>query len=217
MSDVEQKNGLERRQLVMLVALGAVLLVLVYLVFLKGGGDPESAPVQSAPPIAQAEPGEDPFDPESGDAGDAGAQPVETYEVFASRDPFEPVIKNGSAAAGADAPSDDPGAQETDEEPQDPTDDPGNEPDEPDEPTDEPAGPKANEESFQGHTVTLIDTYRKGGKDKAQVQIDSTSYTVDVGEVFAENFQLVSVSGQCATMLYGDDQFTLCEGEEILK
>ena len=42
-------------------------------------------------------------------------------------------------------------------------------------------------------------------------------HTVAEGEVFAENFKFLSVSGECATMLFGDDQFTLCEGEEILK
>jgi hypothetical protein len=47
--------------------------------------------------------------------------------------------------------------------------------------------------------------------------VDGTVYTVDEGEQFAESFQLLSINGECATMLYGDDQFTLCEGEEILK
>jgi hypothetical protein len=42
-------------------------------------------------------------------------------------------------------------------------------------------------------------------------------YTAQEGETFADSFQLVSASGRCATMLFGDDQFTLCEGEEILK
>jgi hypothetical protein len=63
----------------------------------------------------------------------------------------------------------------------------------------------------------VVDVYNEGGNARAQVQVDGTVYTVDEGERFADNFQLMSTSGQCATMLYGDDEFTLCEGEEILK
>jgi hypothetical protein len=47
--------------------------------------------------------------------------------------------------------------------------------------------------------------------------VDGTVYTVEEGERFATSFELLSLNGDCATMLYGDDQFTLCEGEEILK
>ncbi len=50
-----------------------------------------------------------------------------------------------------------------------------------------------------------------------RVQVDGTVYTVGEGDRFAENFEVLSISGQCASLLYGDDQFSLCEGEEILK
>ena len=70
-------------------------------------------------------------------------------------------------------------------------------------------------ESVGGHRVRVVDVFPNGRR--AQIQVDGTVYTVDEGEVFAENFQLVSASGECATMLFGDDEFTLCEGEEILK
>lgn len=52
---------------------------------------------------------------------------------------------------------------------------------------------------------------------KAQVKVGSTVYTVVQDEVFADNFKLVSISGSCATLLHGDDKFTLCEGEEVIK
>jgi hypothetical protein len=52
---------------------------------------------------------------------------------------------------------------------------------------------------------------------RASIQVDATVYNVREGEDFAGRFRLLSVSGNCATMLFGDDQFTLCEGEEILK
>ena len=59
--------------------------------------------------------------------------------------------------------------------------------------------------------------YAEYGRERAEVQVDDTVYTVDVGEEFAESFKLLSTSGRCASLLFGDDQFSLCEGQEILK
>jgi hypothetical protein len=56
-----------------------------------------------------------------------------------------------------------------------------------------------------------------GGEERAQIQVDDTVYRASEGEVFADSFKLVSIDNACATMLFGDDQFTLCKGEEILK
>jgi hypothetical protein len=67
--------------------------------------------------------------------------------------------------------------------------------------------------SSDGYRVKVVDVFRNG----AQVEVEGTVYTLDEGERFASKFQLVSSSGECATMLFGDDEFTLCEGEEILK
>lgn len=68
-----------------------------------------------------------------------------------------------------------------------------------------------------GQRVALLDIFTDAGVTKAQVRVGSTVFTVTVGEVFAENFKLVSVSGNCGTFLHGDDKFTLCEGEEVIK
>jgi hypothetical protein len=65
--------------------------------------------------------------------------------------------------------------------------------------------------------VKLVDVFTQNDRQRAQIQVDGTVYTVDPGETFAESFQLVSISGDCASILFGDDQFTICEGEEILK
>ncbi len=65
--------------------------------------------------------------------------------------------------------------------------------------------------------MRVVDVYRAKQGPTSQVEVDSTVYTASEGERFADNFELVNASGQCATMLFGDDQFTLCEGEEILK
>jgi hypothetical protein len=65
--------------------------------------------------------------------------------------------------------------------------------------------------------VQLLDVFDDAGTTKAQVRVGSTVYTVAPGQVFATNFKLVSISGNCATLLHGDDKFTLCEGEEVIK
>jgi hypothetical protein len=46
-----------------------------------------------------------------------------------------------------------------------------------------------------------------------QVEVDGEIHTVAEGETFAENFRLVTVDGTCARFLFGDESFTLCEGE----
>ncbi len=60
-----------------------------------------------------------------------------------------------------------------------------------------------------GHDVSLLDIF--AGGTKAQVEVDGTVYTVSEGDTFAGgDFQLVSISGDCARFLFGDEAFTLC-------
>ena len=63
----------------------------------------------------------------------------------------------------------------------------------------------------------VVDVFTRNGKRQAQVRVDATVYTVSPGERFAGNFKLLSISGSCGSFLFGDDEFTLCEGQEILK
>ena len=98
---------------------------------------------------------------------------VETFEVFASRDPFAPLVGDKDGDAG--------GVVDEDAE-----------------------------------VVRLVDA-ADDGVAGAQVDVNGTVHTIAEGETFAENFKLLSVSGDCASILYGDDQFTICEGEEIFK
>lgn len=69
----------------------------------------------------------------------------------------------------------------------------------------------------EGRVVTLIDVYTSDGEAVAVVQVDSTLYEVRRGDDFAGNFRVVSIDPPCATLLYGDDAFTLCEGQRTLK
>jgi hypothetical protein len=108
---------------------------------------------------------------------------IETSEVFASRDPFLPVVEP--------PPGDGEG-------------------------TTTPEGFAGGESRpLGGHRVRLVGVAE--GTRGAQIQVNGTLHGVSEGEDFAASFRLLSISGDCATMLFGDDQFTLCEGEEILK
>lgn len=65
-----------------------------------------------------------------------------------------------------------------------------------------------------GKVVSIISV---GTDGEVVVTVDGIDYTPEVGGIFAESFQLVSVDGNCTALLYGDDQFSLCQGQQITK
>jgi hypothetical protein len=62
-----------------------------------------------------------------------------------------------------------------------------------------------------GHQVTLLDV-SSTGVEQATVEVDSTVYHPSAGDTFGPNhqYELQSVSGNCATFLFGDQSFTRC-------
>jgi len=50
-----------------------------------------------------------------------------------------------------------------------------------------------------------------GSGEKLDVQVDGKVYTVQPGATFDDNFMLVKIDGKCATFLFGDQSFELCE------
>jgi hypothetical protein len=197
-------GGLGRRQLGLIAGIVLVLLFLVWFLFLRGGGEPqvEEAAPAPAPEAAPETPQPSPSEPDRAGGGGGG---VETFEVFAARDPFDPLISAGSGTTTGGATTGGTqigGATNTGGGTTGQSD---------------PNGGTAGASSVGGHRVKVVDVYRAQGGPRAQVAVDGTVYTADEGERFADSFQLLSAAGECATMLFGDDQFTLCEGEEILK
>jgi hypothetical protein len=192
----EETAASTNRTRLLLIAGGAVLLLLlVWFFFLRSSGEEEPLDVTVPPPAAT--PIESPTPSPTND------EPLETFDVFAAKDPFEPAISGGGGTEGGESGGEDAGGEDTGD-----TGDTG------DEGTTPSGGDAGGGEAIGGHRVRVVDVVRNG---RAQIQVDGTVYTVDEGETFADNFQLVSASGDCATMLFGDDEFTLCEGEEILK
>jgi hypothetical protein len=59
-----------------------------------------------------------------------------------------------------------------------------------------------------GHNVKLIGV---AGGEKLDVAVDGKVYTVQPGATFDDNFKLVKIDGKCATFLFGDQSFELCE------
>ncbi len=75
-----------------------------------------------------------------------------------------------------------------------------------------PTQPSGATETIGGHQVTLIDTFTTNGVEQATVSVDGTVYRPSAGETFgpSKEYKLQSVSGNCATFLFGDQSFTLC-------
>jgi hypothetical protein len=65
--------------------------------------------------------------------------------------------------------------------------------------------------------VTLVKVYSKNGKTFAQTRIGSTLYAPSAGQTFAGTFQLLSINGNAATYVQGDEQFSLSVGQVVLK
>ncbi|MGH2764527.1 MAG: hypothetical protein ACRDKA_01225 [Actinomycetota bacterium] len=181
---------MNRRERILLIVLGVIAVGAAgfFLVTSLGGEEEQAAPtpVASAPPIP-ATPGTE--------AGEAPAEPPRVFRFFGGRDPFVPLIV---AEAGAGGVGTAPAETEDGEAAVEPA----------------PEGAEQDQAPGQsvtmgGKTVTLIDVI---DENTVQVEVDGRTFTVDEGEEFAQNFEVASVSGNCARFLFGDESFTLCEG-----
>jgi len=209
--DAGMRRDLNGAQLAAVV--GGLLLVLFVLWFLLlRGGEPEPATPAPASLTNTTTTPEAAATPEPQEPNES---PVETFEVFAPKDPFKPLVETGGAGGaagptGTASPTTTGGTTATGGTTTTTTFE-GNGG------GGGGGGSSRGAKSIEGHSVKLIDVFETKRGRRAQVQVDGTVYTVDEDETFAETFKLLSASGECASMLYGDDQFSICEGEEILK
>lgn len=74
--------------------------------------------------------------------------------------------------------------------------------------------PESQNKSDDGTSVKIVDVAEDATVD---VDIDGRIFHVTKGDRFARNFRLLFTNHKCVSMLFGDDQFSICEGEEALK
>lgn len=208
--DVDARRGVTGAQVALIIGALLLLVILLWFLFLRGGGaEPEILPPATAP---TAEPV-----PEETTEPSRPKDPLETFEVFAPKDPFRPLIADAGATGATTAGGTTAGVAPSPAAPGAGAPSGGSDISGDGTGTSGGGGGGGSSDSVGGHRVRLIDTFRRNGEPAARVQVDGTVYTVQEGDRFAENFKLLSVSGDCASMLFGDDEFSLCEGEEILK
>jgi hypothetical protein len=178
----------DRRAMIILGVLAAAAAAFFFLT--RGGGEPpeEAAPPTTAPPPVVT-PSPTP----------TGRPPRFTF--FSGRDPFLPLVvaptEGGAPTGETPAPGASPGAPVV-------------------EPSPGAEGEVTPEGSttIGGHTVRVIDIFQQGGEQMVQVEVDGETFTVIEGEEFSDNFRVESIQGTCASFLFGDEPFTLCEGGE---
>jgi hypothetical protein len=179
----------DRRALTILGVLAAAAAGFFFLT--RGGEEP---PEEAAPPTMAPPPTVTPS------PSPTGRPPRFTF--FSGRDPFLPLVV-APEAAGEAPPGEAPAPGESPVPPvvEAP---PGAE---------EGAAPEGVT-TIGGHSVTVIDVFTQDGQQMVQVEVDGQTFTVSEGEEFSDNFRVESIQGTCASFLFGDEPFTLCEGGE---
>jgi hypothetical protein len=196
--------AMSARERNLLILLGVIAVAALAWFLLFGGGGDEAdngaAPTPVTPPSPP--PAAEPLPP------DPGRRPPRTFAFFGGRDPFVPLVvaEEGAGGTGTAAAPTEPTDGET------PTD--GFEPTDGDQDGDgDGDGGGGGPVAMGGREVVLIDVFTRGGEQVVQVSVDGDTFVVGEGERFAGNFEVTSIEGTCATFLFGDESFTLCEGE----
>jgi len=172
------------------IVAGVLVVGLLLFNILGGGGGPETANVprttRTPSPTATATP-------------TATSTPTPVAQ-FGGRDPFSTPPEFLVAGSTSSSSASSPGSS---------TSSPGGSTSSGPPPTQPGGGSSSN---LGGHTVVLLDAFTRGGVGHAQVEIDGVVYTVAVNEPFGpgKRFELRSVSGNCATFVFGSEGFTLC-------
>jgi hypothetical protein len=213
------KNGNKK----LFIVLGVVVVLFLALRVLPGmlfGGDDGGAEVGEVT-LPPATPGA-PVSP-------ATDEPVETVATFSSKNPFVPLVSLGGGGGGGDltaTPTPDvavvepiqplpdfviePGADDGD----------GGVTSEPGSGSGDGAAPPTTAPPRQPDRVAMLELYSApDGASAARVRVNDDIHEVRVGQDFAGRYRLTSVDmgTRCAQLLFGDERFTLCEGDETLK
>ncbi|HUU61434.1 MAG TPA: hypothetical protein VMX37_03515, partial [Acidimicrobiia bacterium] len=68
-----------------------------------------------------------------------------------------------------------------------------------------------------GTRVTLLEIREEGGVREAVLTVDGVTFTVAVGETFADDFKVISLGTSSGVFMYRDSVFTLAVGQSIIK
>src|SRR5664280_1095077 len=184
------KPAADRRRLALIVAAAGALALLLALgakMFLFSGGD---TPKVAAAPVPKPKPAASaPVVPKPAVVIPAPETVPSTFSDVVGRDPFTALYVAPAAASGTSTGTPATGTS--------------------------PTGPAAT--TSAGKRVSLVHAFTKDGVQYAQTKVDATVFTPAVDDTFATTFKLVSVKSTCASYLNGDESFSLCEGQEVLK
>jgi hypothetical protein len=215
---VNEAPGTDNKRVkLMLIAAGVLVFAafVVPRVFLGGGDDADDFDFGApATPAGQRPP--------------AVVQPDDDVPVvvnaFSSRNPFTPLV--AGAATGGGTPTPDPDAAPPIDPPPvvdnppmvvpDPIvwNPPPSEPPPASPPPSSPPPPPAEPSETR---FALLEVFQDGsGQVLARVRLNDVVHEVPVGHDFGDRYRLVSadLGSRCASFLYGDARFELCEGEE---
>jgi hypothetical protein len=196
----------DRRALIIFGTVAVAALVAYFLLLKPGGGGGEQPAAAGGPSVTKTSPAPAPS------AGKTHRTPRRSrppaLPPVGGHDPFSPLVNASAGGGTSPAPSGgstSPAPTGTGTSSPPPVSPPGN-------PGSTPSGGTATR--VGGHTVILIDVFSRGGEQRAQVSVDGDVSVVSEGQTFHGNFQLVSISGDCARMLFGDQSFILCENPQ---
>jgi hypothetical protein len=197
----EASGGPDRRKLALVAGAGALAVaVLGYFVVVPMlSGSSDESPVASVVHRTVTTKAKTPAKPA---VAKALPQPASYADVSARQDPFKPLVAEpvvapvAPAVPGAVPPATTTGTGTTSGS------------------TTSAGGSSA---SVGGQRVALVHVFTKDGKQYAQTKVGDTVYTPAVGGVFGGSYKLLATSGTTATYLFGDEQFSLSEGQEVLK
>lgn len=207
-----------RNRLPLLVGAGLGLGLLLFLLTkLLGGGDDTVEAISQPTAVTTATTAAPP--------APAEAAPVETFEVFNTKNPFlalrtKAVASTAAPAAAAAAPAPAPAAAiPVAVKPAVPAAAGATAPAPASVSTATGATGGQATAPVQSTRVALLDVFAEGDRIVANVRVNDTVSKVAAGDTFGTNFKVVSLdsAARCGRFLFGDDQFRLCRGEELLK
>jgi hypothetical protein len=208
-----QPGGRNRRMLLLAGIAAALVLAIVVLPGLLFGGGGGGSEDFDFPPVA--------VDSTTTTTPVDGDAPAETFESFSDKNPFTPLV---DVSAGETPPPDDATGSTSTIPPEDviveesppPTLPPEGDTGETTTTQPGPPPPPAR----QPDRVSLLEVFTdQSGTVVASVRVNDVTYQVGEGDEFATSYRVLDldIGTRCAQLLFGDDRFSLCEGEETLR